>query len=396
MSGPLAGITVIELAAIGPVPFACMILADLGAEVIRIDRPPARAPGGALGAMLANDSAIDRGRRSIAVDLRDERGAAIVLDLVASADVLVEGFRPGVAERLGVGPQPCLRRNGRLIYGRMTGWGQDGPLAQAAGHDLNYIALTGALHAMGAAGQPPAPPLNLVGDYGGGGMLLVVGILSALVERASSGEGQVVDAAMVDGAAMLMAPIYALQAKGAWTGERQGNTLDGGAPFYACYACADGHFVSVAAIEPQFYALLLARLGITDPAFADQWDRARWPVLRDRLAALFRTRTRDAWCTLLEGSDACFAPVLSMAEAPHHPHLAARATFRPRDGAPHPAPAPRFSRSTANPAAGPPPPGADTAWVLAGLGYDAARIAGLTSDGIVHPAPDTPGTGSAR
>lgn len=384
MSGPLAGTTVVELATIGPSPFACMVLADLGAEVIRIDRPPARAPGGMLGAMLANDTEVDRGRRSVVVDLRDKRGIAVALDLVEGADVLVEGFRPGVAERLGLGPQVCLERNGRLIYGRMTGWGQDGPLSQAAGHDLNYIALTGALHAMGAAGQPPTPPLNLVGDYGGGGMLLALGILAALLERASSGRGQVVDAAMVDGAAMLMSPIYALMGKGAWQDQRAANLLDGGTPFYACYECADGRFVSVAAIEPQFYQVLLTRLGIGEPDFTAQWDRARWPLLRDRLAALFLTRTRDDWCAVLEGSDACFAPVLSMSEAPHHVHMAARGTFRQREGTLQPAPAPRFSRSLAEPAGPPPPVGADTADVLAGLGYDADRIARLIADGTVH------------
>ena len=380
----MAGTRVIELAAIGPSPFACMVLADLGADVVRIDRPPGRAPGGLMGALLANDTAVDRGRRSICIDLRDPRGVAVVLDLAARADVLVEGFRPGVAERLGVGPQPCLDRNSRLVYGRMTGWGQDGPLAQAAGHDLNYIALTGALHAMGTPGQPPTPPLNLVGDYGGGGMVLALGIVAALLERASSGKGQVVDAAMVDGAAMLMSPVYALMGKGYWRDERGANLLDGSTPFYACYECADGRFVSVAAIEPQFYKVLLARLGIGEPEFAAQWDKDRWPLLRGRLTALFLSRTREDWCALLEGSEACFAPVLSMAEAPGHPHLAARGTFRDRDGVPQPAPAPRFSRSLADPAPPAPGVGADTADILAGLGYDTDTIGRLIADGTVH------------
>lgn len=384
MSGPLAGTTVVELAAIGPLPFACMVLADLGADVIRVDRPPGRAPGGMVGALLANDTAVDRGRRSISVDLRNADGVAVVLDLAARADVLVEGFRPGVAERLGVGPQPCLERNSRLVYGRMTGWGQDGPLAHAAGHDLNYIALTGALHAMGTPGQPPTPPLNLVGDYGGGGMLLALGILAALLERASSGKGQVVDAAMVDGAAMLMSPVYAMMGKGFWQDQRGANLLDGGAPFYACYECADGRFVSVAAIEPQFYQVLLVRLCIDEPEFAAQWDRERWPLLRGRLSALFLSRTRDDWCALLEGSDACFAPVLSMSEAPGHAHLAVRGTFRQWDGVPQPAPAPRFSRSLADPAPPAPAVAADTADILARLGYDAGTIAKLIANGTVH------------
>ena len=389
MSGPLAGLRVVELAAIGPLPFACMVLADLGAEVIRVDRAPAQAAGGVLGAMLANDSALDRGRRSLSVDLRRPGSAAVVLDLVATADVLVEGYRPGVAERLGLGPDICLQRNPRIVYGRMTGWGQDGPLAKAAGHDLNYIALTGALHAIGAADRPPLPPLNMVGDYGGGGMLLALGIVAALLERTTSGKGQVVDAAMVDGAAMLMAPIYALKAKGAWQDAREANLLDGGAPFYACYACADGHFISVAAIEPQFYQLLLTKLDIASADAAAQWDRTQWPSVRVKLTALFLTRTRQDWCDLLEGTDACFAPVLSMSEAPHHPHLTARGTFAQRDSLPHPAAAPRFSRSVTNPAPPAPRVGADTADILSELGYDAMAIARLLADGSVSGPRET-------
>ena len=383
MNGPLAGIVVVELAAIGPSPFACMVLADMGADVIRVDRIPTGSTGGVLGAMMANDTPVDRGRRSISADLRSPTGIAVVLDLVATADVLVEGFRPGVAERLGLGPEACVQRNERLVYGRMTGWGQDGPLAKAAGHDLNYIALTGALHAMGSGDRPPLPPLNMVGDYGGGGMLLALGIIAALLERATSGKGQVVDAAMVDGAAMLMAPIYALKAKGGWQDERQANLLDGGAPFYACYTCADGRFVSLGAIEPQFYQLLLMKLGFEQTDIPAQWDRMLWPALRDRLTALFLTRPRQDWCDLLEGTDACFAPVLSMSEAPHHPHLAARGTFVQRDGLLHPAAAPRFSRSVAKPPPPPPPVGAHTAEILSQLGYDHEAIARLLADGAV-------------
>ena len=380
---------VVELAAIGPAPFACMVLADLGAEVIRVDRIPAQAAGGVLGALLAHDTPLDRGRRSLAVDLRKPAGVAAVLDLAATADVLVEGFRPGVAERLGIGPAACLPRNPRLVYGRMTGWGQDGPLARAAGHDLNYIALTGALHAMGEAGRPPMPPLNLVGDYGGGGMLLALGVVAALLERATSGKGQVVDAAMVDGAALLMAPIYALRAKGGWQDEREANLLDGGAPFYACYACADGRYVSVAAIEPQFYALLLTTLDIAPAGAAAQWDRAAWPSLRERLTARFLTRPRQAWCDLLEGTDACFAPVLSMSEAPQHPHMVARGSFALLDGVPHPAAAPRFSRSVATPPPPAPQVGADTAAILTELGYDGETIARLLADGSVSGPSET-------
>ena len=384
MSGPLAGMRVVELAAIGPAPFACMVFADLGADVVRVDRIPVQPAGiGVPGAVAAGNDPVNRGRRSLSLDLRSSGGTAVVLDLVATADVLVEGFRPGVTERLGLGPDICLQRNERLVYGRMTGWGQDGPLAKSAGHDLNYIALTGALHAIGAADRPPPPPLNLVGDYGGGGMLLAVGVMAALLERATSGKGQVVDAAMVDGAAMLMAPLFALKAKGGWQDRREANLLDGGAPFYACYACADGHFVSVAAIEPQFYQLLMGRLGFEPAGIPAQWDQAVWPSLRDRLTALFLTRPRQDWCDLLEGTDSCFAPVLSMSEAPLHPHLAARGTFVQRDGVAHPAAAPRFSRSLAPPPAAPPLVGGDTADILAELGYDPGVIAGLRADGTV-------------
>lgn len=386
MSGPLAGKVVIEFASIGPAPFCCMMLADMGARVVRIDRKPSAGSGAFLGA-LRNDSLVDRGRESIVVDLRNPEAGAVVMDLVASADVLVEGFRPGVAERLGFGPEPCLSRNPRLVYGRMTGWGQTGPLAMAAGHDLNYVALTGALHAMGTAGAPPMPPLNLVGDYGGGGMLLALGITAALVETATSGLGQVVDAAMVDGTAQLMSAIYGLRAKGAWSDAREDNMLDGGAPFYACYTCADGGYVAIAALEPKFYDVLVTRCSLGGPAFADQWDRSTWPAMRQLLTDMFRTRTRDAWCEMLEGSDACFAPVLTMDEAIRHPHAMARRAFVQREDDWWPAPAPRLSRTPAFMPGQPPQAGADTCGVLTGLGYVEQEIARLRDRNVVYQRP---------
>ena len=387
MPGPLSHLTVIELAGIGPGPFACMMLADLGATVWRVDRLPGPPSRGGLEDLMRNDSIVDRGRHSIAVNMKDPRGVEAVLKLVERADVLIEGFRPGVAEKLGLGPAHCHARNPRLVYGRMTGWGQSGPLAQAAGHDLNYIALSGALHAMGPADRPPAPPLNLVGDYGGGGMLMVVGVLAAQAEAQRSGQGQVVDAAMSDGAALLMSAQYGLMAKGFWQDRRESNFLDGSAHFYGTYECADGRYVSIGAIEPQFYRELLQRCGIDDPAFQRQWDRAEWPALREKLAALLRTRSRDAWCELLEGSDVCFAPVLSMAEAPLHPHNAARASFVQADGVVQPAPAPRFDRTpTALPPRAP-RVGEHTRSLLRQAGYSAADTDALCECGAVHAAP---------
>jgi alpha-methylacyl-CoA racemase len=323
-----------------------------------------------------------RGRRSLALDLKDPRARAVLLGLVDKADALVEGFRPGVMERLGLGPDVCHARNPKLVYGRVTGWGQHGPLAQAAGHDLNYVALSGMLHAMGDADRPPSPPLNLVGDFGGGGMMLAFGVVCAMLEARASGRGQVVDAAMTDGAALLGAMMYGLRAHGSWSAARGANLLDGGAPFYATYACADGRFIAIGAIEPQFYARLLALAGASDPAFGRQWDSGDWPALKDRFAALFATRTRDAWCALLEGTDACFAPVLDMDEAPHHPHNAARRTFVDVDGVTQPAPAPRFSRTPGR-AASVSAPGQDGAAILAGWGWDDAAIAALRRDNIV-------------
>lgn len=388
MSGPLHGVTVIELAGIGPGPFAGMMLADMGARVIRVDRIPSPAGGSALEALMRNDSVVDRGRESIALNMKDPRAVETVLQLVERADILIEGFRPGVTEKLGVGPKDCLARNPKLIYGRMTGWGQTGPLAHAAGHDLNYIALSGAVHAMGPADRPPSVPLNLVGDYGGGGMLLALGVVAALYEAQRSGQGQVVDAAIADGAAVLMAAQYGLQAKGFWHTERESNFLDGSAHFYGNYRCADGRYLSVGAIEPQFYRLLLATCGITDPHFALQWERAEWPALREKLAALFLDKPRDEWCALLEGSDACVAPVLSMDEAPAHPHNRARGTFVAQGGAVQPAPAPRFDRTPSELPPAAPAIGRDSRDLLRLLGRSDGEIDALLAAGVVHGAPD--------
>jgi alpha-methylacyl-CoA racemase len=382
-SGPLQGLRVVEMVGIGPCPFAAMMLADMGADVIRIDRRPDPSAPNPYPTLGTKYDVMARGRRSLALDLKDPRARQLLLDLVAKADALVEGFRPGVMERLGLGPEVCHDRNRKLVYGRVTGWGQAGPLAQAAGHDLNYVALSGMLHTMGDADRPPAPPLNLVGDFGGGGMMLAFGVVCAMLEARASGRGQVVDAAMTDGAALLGAMTYGLRAHGTWSAARGANLLDGGAPFYATYACADGRFIAVGAIEPQFYARLLALTGASDPAFARQWDQDDWPALKEKFAALFATRTRDAWCALLEGTDACFAPVLDMDEAPHHPHNAARKTFVDVDGVTQPAPAPRFSRTPgqARPVAA--APGQDGGAVLADWGWSEDAIAGLRRDNIV-------------
>ena len=364
--GPLHGIKVMEFAGIGPGPFCAMLLADLGAEVIRIDRP-----NGPEGDRL---DIVGRGRRSIALDLKQAHATAALLRMIPQFDVLIEGFRPGVMERLKLGPVQMHECNPKLIYGRMTGWGQHGPLAMRAGHDINYIALTGALHAMGRPDAPPAPPLNLVGDYGGGGMLLALGIMAALLERAQSGQGQVVDAAMVDGAALLMAPIFGMKARGRWQGERGGNLLDGSAPFYDTYTCACGGFVAVGPIEPQFFSEMLTRLGLDAAEFQDRTNPAHWPAHKARLAAVFRTKTRDAWTEIFAESDGCVVPVLSMDEAPHHPHNQARGNFRLRDGVAEPAPAPRFSRSQAKPSAALPLRGADNEAILRDFGFSDVEI----------------------
>jgi alpha-methylacyl-CoA racemase len=387
MPGPLSHLTVIELAGIGPGPFACMMLADMGAKVIRIDRIPSGRPGaGGLEDLMRNDGIVDRGRHSIAINTKDPRGVEAVLRLAEGADIFIEGFRPGVAEKLGLGPNDLHARNRKLVYGRMTGWGQTGPLAQAAGHDINYIALSGALHSMGAADRPPVPPLNLVGDYGGGGMLLAVGVLAAYAQAQHSGEGQVVDAAMTDGAALLMAAQYGLMAKGFWHDGRGRNFLDGAAHFYGTYECADGRYVSVGAIEPQFYAKLMQICEISDEHFQQQWQEGEWSALRVKLAAVFRTRTRDAWCALLEGSDACFAPVLSMSEAPSHPHNTARGTFLVDDGVAQPAPAPRFDRTPTSLPPMAPRAGQHSRALLADCGFAESNIAALVAAGVVHDA----------
>lgn len=343
MAGSLEGLKVVEFAGLGPAPFCCMLLADHGADVLRITRPT--APG--VEAKVNPADVLARGRRTIPLDLREASGRDAALELIARADVVVEGFRPGVMERLGLGPDVCLARNPRVVYGRMTGWGQYGPLAQAAGHDINYIAISGALHAIGRAGEAPVPPLNMVGDFGGGGMMLAFGLMAALYEARQSGRGQVIDAAMTDGSALLSAMQYGMKAGGRWNNQRGENLLDGGAPFYDTYACADGKYVAVGAIEPQFYAALRERCGIEDPLFDGQMETARWPLLKLRLADIFRTRTRAEWCALLEGSDACFAPVLDWDEAPEHPHNREREAFVTLQGVVQPAAAPRFSRTPA-------------------------------------------------
>ncbi|HET6357267.1 CaiB/BaiF CoA-transferase family protein [Streptomyces sp.] len=366
-NGPLAGVRVVELAGIGPGPFAAMLLADLGADVVRVDRPG--------GSGLAIDPAYDltnRNKRSVLVDLKADDGRARVLDLVERADVLIEGYRPGVAERLGVGPEECLERNPRLVYGRMTGWGQEGPLAQRAGHDIAYIAVTGTLGMIGKPDEPPTVPANLVGDYAGGSLYLVVGVLAALHHaRTEGGSGQVVDAAIVDGAAHLATMIHGMMAAGGWQDRRGANLLDGGCPFYGNYETADGQYMAVGALEQQFYIEFIELLGIRDEAPARK-DFARWGELRTAVAARFKTRTRAEWTAVFEGSDACVAPVLSLREAPSHPHLAARGTFVEHGGLTQPAPAPRFSATPGSVYRGPAQPGADTAevardWDLPGL-----------------------------
>ncbi|MFF5965361.1 CaiB/BaiF CoA transferase family protein [Streptomyces collinus] len=352
--GPLSGVRVVELAGIGPGPFAAMLLADLGADVVRVDRPG--GPG------LAIDPACDvtnRNKRSVVVDLKAPDGPEQVLDLTARADILVEGYRPGVAERLGVGPEPCHARNPRLVYGRMTGWGQDGPLAQRAGHDIAYIAPTGTLGMIGRPDEPPAVPANLLGDYAGGSLYLVVGVLAALHHARATGTGQVVDAAIVDGTAHLSTMIHGMLAAGGWQDRRGANLLDGGCPYYGTYETADGRYMAVGALEPQFYAEFLTLLGVEDRAAARK-DVTRWGELREEVAARFRSRTRDEWTAVFDGTDACVAPVLSLREAPHHPHLAARGTFTDHGGITQPAPAPRFSATPTSVRTGPARPGAGT------------------------------------
>ena len=371
MSGPLAGLSVVEIGSIGPGPFAAMVLADLGARVVRVERA-----GGSFAA--APMDPLLRGRAaSITLDLKRPEAVEVVMRLVERSDVLIEGYRPGVAERLGVGPAECAARNPRLVYGRMTGWGQDGPRAREAGHDIDYIAVAGALHPVGPADRPPPPPLNLIGDFGGGGMLLVVGVLAALMERESSGMGQVVDAAIVDGSALLMTMIQGLAALGLWTDRRDDNLLDGAAPFYRCYRTSDDRFVAVGALEPQFYAALVAGLGLDEADLPGQYDRSGWDVLAQRFSEVFSSRTRDEWAALFAGTDACVAPVLTIAEAPTDPHLVVRGTFVEVEGVMQAAPAPRFSRSVGPPPLPARPAGSDAAAVLADLGFGTAEMEAL-------------------
>jgi len=387
MAGPLRGVRVVELAGIGPGPFAGMMLADMGADVLRIDRTAAVGQDDAIEPVAAD--VLARGRRSVAVDLKHPEGREVVLRLVDQADALIEGFRPGVTERLGIGPADCLARNPRLVYGRMTGWGQDGPLAPAAGRDVNYVALSGTLGMIGRAGEPPVPPLTLVGDFGGGGMLLAFGVVCAVLEASRSGQGQVVDAAMVDGAALLASMFHGMRASGDWTDERGTNLLDGGAHHYEVYETADGRHVSLGPLDAKSYDLMLRLTGLADDVDGlgpppDREDRAGWPAAKRRMAALVRTRTRDGWCQLLEGTDACFAPVLDPGEAPHHPHNRERGTFVEVDGVVQPAPAPRFSRTAPDLPSPPVRAGHDTATALVDWGFSSAEVAGLRQAGALR------------
>ena len=379
-SGPLAGVRVVEIAGIGPGPFCAMMLADMGAEVLRIDR---LGPADLGLPVEPRFSVLTRGRRSVALDLKQPAAIAAVKRLVVKADALIEGFRPGVMERLGLGPDECLTANPRLVYGRMTGWGQEGPMAPAAGHDINYIALAGVLHSIGRRGSAPVPPLNLVGDFGGGGMYLAFGVVCALLEAGRSGRGQVVDAAMVDGAASLAAAVFGLRAKGMWNDERGDNILDSGAPWYDVYETQDGKYVAIGSIEGRFYGELLRLTGLTGEALPPQWEKARWGELRARLTEVFKQKTRDEWCRIMEGSDVCFAPVLSLVEAPAHPHNRARGTFVEVDGVPQPGPAPRFSRTPG--AIGRPPaaPGQHTEEALRDWGFSADELADLRKSGAI-------------
>ena len=379
MSGPLQGLKVLEIAGIGPGPFCGMMLADLGADVLRVDRAERVGRGTPDSARF---DVLARGRRSVGVDLKNPEGVATVLDLVEQADVLIEGFRPGVAERLGIGPDDCLARNPRLVYGRMTGWGQTGPYAHTAGHDINYIALSGALHPIGRRGEAPVPPVNFVGDFGGGGMMLAFGVCAAVIEARTSGKGQVVDAAMTDGSALLTTMFHGLVATGAWTTERGTNLLDTGSHMYDVFECADGEYISLGSLEPQFYAEMCERLGIPIDEMPE-YDRPRWPEFKERIRAVVLTRTRAEWCELLEGTDVCFAPVLSLTEAPAHPHNVARSTFVEIAGVTQPAPAPRFSRTPAAIRRPPSAAGQHTDESLAEWGFTAARLATLREIGAI-------------
>lgn len=378
--GPLTGVKIVEFGGIGPPPMCAMLLADMGADVLRIDRTQ---PSGLGLPVPPRFAVMDRSRRSVAIELKKPEGIGTVLRLLDQADALIEGFRPGVMERLGLGPEVCLARNPRLVFGRVTGWGQTGPLAQAAGHDLNYIALTGAAHAIGRRGQPPTPPLNLVGDFGGGGLYLALGIVAALYEAQRSGQGQVVDAAMVDGAASLMSSLYGLFAAGMIDNRRGENILDSGSHFYDVYETSDGKFISIASIEAKFYAELLQRLGLQNEALPDQMDRERWPEVKERFVKLFRTKTREEWCKILEGTDVCFAPVLSFDEAPQHPHNRERDAFVEVEGVMQPAPAPRFSRTSSQIQRPPAAPGEHTEEGLFDWGFSREEIKKLREAGVI-------------
>jgi alpha-methylacyl-CoA racemase len=377
-NGPLRGIKIVEIAGKGPAPYCAMLLADMGADVIRIDC--VQRSGRAYAHCV---DPLQRGRRSIAIDLKHPDGRDTLLSLVENADALIEGFRPGVMERLGVGPEPCRARNPALVYGRVTGWGQDGPLAQSAGHDLNYIALTGALHAIGQANAPPPAPLALIGDFGGGGVFLALGVIAAVLEARSSGRGQVVDAAMVEGASSLMTFVYGLRGAGWWRDEREANMLDGGAHFYSTYETKDGKYISLGPIEPEFHREMLNLLEIDDTDMPPRMDRTGWHVWKDKLQAVFRRKTRDEWCALLDGTDACFAPVLTMGEAPDHPQNRARGTFVEHSGVIQPAPTPRFERTPGEIQRSPPKPGEHTTEALVDWGFDIEKVNTLLERGAL-------------
>ena len=374
--GPLKGLKIIEMAGIGPGPFCGMVLADLGAEIIRVDRASAIGTG-------SKKEPSNRGKKSIAVDLKAKEGVEVVLKLVETADAIFEGFRPGVMERLGIGPEVCLARNDRIVFGRMTGWGQEGPLANAAGHDINYISLSGALAAIGRPGSPPVPPLNLIGDFGGGGMLLALGLVAALLESKESKQGQVVDAAMTDGSALLMTMIYSMQSSGMWKTTMGSNLLDGGSHFYDTYECKDGKFISIGSIEPQFYALLCQIAELDEKVFSKQMSRDLWPEQKEEIKKIFLKKTRDEWCDLMEGTDVCFAPVLDMSEAPQHPHNKERKTFIDLEGVTQPAPAPRFSRTEPEVVSSPSIVGEHTNEVLSSIGLSEEDISTLKTSGAV-------------
>jgi alpha-methylacyl-CoA racemase len=374
--GPLKGLKIIEMAGIGPGPFCGMVLADLGAKIIRVDRASAIGTG-------SKQDAANRGKKSIAVDLKSEEGVEVVLKLVETADAIFEGFRPGVMERLGLGPDVCSERNERIVFGRMTGWGQEGPLANAAGHDINYISLTGALAAIGRPGSPPVPPLNLIGDFGGGGMLLALGLLAALLESKESKKGQVVDAAMTDGSALLMTMIYSMYSSGMWKTSMGSNLLDGGSHFYDTYECKDGKFISLGSIEPQFYALLCQIAELDESIFGKQMSRDSWPEQKEAIKKIILDKTRDEWCELMEGTDVCFAPVLDMSEAPKHPHNIERKTFIDLEGVTQPAPAPRFSRTEPEVVSSPSIVGEHTDEVLTSIGFSDEDINTLKTSGAV-------------